>query len=81
MIADGERFLKTFGFLNVRVRHFGEKAKIEVDKEMINILYENIEDIKNKFNKIGYKEIEIDPEGFASGKLNQTIINKIEILK
>jgi len=81
MIAEGERYLKTFGFINVRVRHFGNKARIEVDKELINILYENFEEIKNQFNLIGYKEIEIDPEGFASGKLNRNIINKIEILR
>jgi len=81
MIAEGERYLKTFGFINVRVRHFGNKARIEVDKELINILYENFEEIKNHFNLIGYKEIEIDPEGFASGKLNRNIINKIEILR
>lgn len=81
MIAQGERYLKTFGFLNVRVRHFEEKAKIEVDKDMINVLYENFEEIKSQFYKIGYKQIEIDPEGFASGKLNRNIINKIEIIK
>lgn len=81
MIAEGERYLKKFGFLNVRVRHFGIKAKIEVDKELLNILYENYEEIKNQFNLIGYKEIEIDPEGFASGKLNRNIINKIEIFR
>ncbi|MFN4110776.1 MAG: ATP-dependent sacrificial sulfur transferase LarE [Ignavibacteria bacterium] len=81
MIAKSERYLKTFGFINVRVRHFGNKAKIEVDKELINILYENFEEIKSQFNLIGYKEIEIDSEGFVSGKLNRNIINKIEILR
>ncbi|MCX8055975.1 MAG: ATP-dependent sacrificial sulfur transferase LarE [Ignavibacteria bacterium] len=81
MIASGERFLRSFGFVNIRVRHYGEKAKIEVDKEMINILYENFDEVKSQFEKIGYKEIEIDPEGFASGKLNRNIINKIEILR
>ncbi len=80
MIASGERFLKKFGFTNVRVRHFGDRARIEVDKELIHILYENLEEIKNYFNKIGYNETEIDPEGFATGKLNRNIINKIEIL-
>lgn len=80
MIASGERFLKKFGFINLRVRHFGDRAIIEVDKDLINILFENIEEIKNYFKEIGYNEIEIDPEGFASGKLNRSIINKIEIL-
>ncbi len=81
MIANGERFLRQMGFVNVRVRHFGSKAKIEVDKEMIEILYKNIESVRKHFHKIGYIEIEIDPEGFSSGKLNRILINKIEILK
>lgn len=81
MIADGERFLRRFGFTNVRVRHFGDKAKIEVDKHMISILKLNIEDVESHFESIGYKEIEIDEEGFSSGKLNRNIIQKIEILK
>lgn len=81
MIAQGERYLRTFGYVNVRVRHFGDKARIEVDKEMINHLYANFEEVKKHFLSIGYREIEIDPEGFASGKLNRNIINKIEIVK
>jgi len=79
MIADGERFLREMGFVNVRVRHFGNKAKIEVDKELIDILYDKFESVKERFQKIGYAKVEIDPEGFASGKLNRNIINKIEI--
>lgn len=81
MIASGERYLKSFGFVNVRVRHFGDKAKIEVDKDKINLLYDNFEEVKEKFKDIGYKEVEIDPDGFASGKLNRNIINKIDILR
>jgi uncharacterized protein len=81
MIANGERFLRRFGFINVRVRHYQSKAKIEVDKDLIHILYENFDEISKYFRSIGYQEVEIDPEGFASGKLNQSIINKIEILK
>lgn len=81
MIANAERYLKSFGFVNVRVRHFGDKAKIEVDKDKINLLYDNFEEVKEKFKDIGYKEVEIDPDGFASGKLNRNIINKIDILR
>ncbi len=81
MIANGERYLRNFGFINVRVRHFGNKAKIEVDKELIHILYNHFENIKSFFNKIGYKDIEIDPEGYSSGKLNKNIVHTIEILK
>lgn len=81
MIANGERFLHQMGFKNVRVRHFGNKARLEVDKEMIDILQHQLENVKKYFRKIGYNKVEVDPEGFASGKLNRDIINKIEILK
>lgn len=79
MIAEGERFIRQFGFKNVRVRHYGEKAKIEVDKHLVHKLFEMKSLLFQKFNEIGYKEVEIDPEGFSSGKLNKNIIEKIEI--
>ncbi len=81
MIAEGEKFLRKFGFKNIRVRHFGNVARIEVDNDLIPILYQNYDKIKEQFQFIGYQQIEIDEEGFKSGKLNNQIIKQIEIIK
>ena len=47
-------------------------ARIEVEHDKIQLL--NDPDIKNeiflKLNMIGFSEVEIDPDGYESGKLN-----------
>ena len=81
MIAEAEKFLRKLGFINVRVRHYQDKAKIEVDSYLIPELKKLFQHIDKKFKEIGYTFIEIDPEGFQSGKLNRDIISKIPIIK
>ncbi|SHI94886.1 uncharacterized protein SAMN04488096_10639 [Mesonia phycicola] len=72
-IEKAEYILNQYGFLNVRVRHLKEVASIEVP---VN----EIEDLKNKFNKIskeikklGFNKVTMDKEGFVSGKLNRVL--------
>ena len=74
MIARAEHYIRQKGFTNVRVRHFNTKAKIEVDKIDIDRLRMFFEDIEMKLRDIGYQEVEIDREGFRSGKLNAAIL-------
>lgn len=73
MIEEAENFLKDFGIMELRVRHFGKTARIEVnenDKKRVN---ENLKSINEKFYEIGFKEIEIS--NFKSGNLNLLIQN------
>ncbi len=73
MIAQAEQYIRQKGFTNVRVRHFGTKAKIEVDKMDIERLRLFFDDVEAKLRDIGYRDVEIDREGFRSGKLNVAI--------
>lgn len=71
MVEEAENFLKDFGIKELRVRHFGNTARIEVnekDKEAIN---ENIRIIEKKFSEIGFNQIETS--NFKSGNLNLVI--------
>jgi uncharacterized protein len=74
MIAQAEKYIRELGFINVRVRHFGTTAKIEVDLWAIEKLKEYNKEITNHLLSLGYKEVIIDPEGFKSGKLNREIV-------
>lgn len=69
-----EKFLRTFGFREFRVRHFGETAKIELKEEDIHIMLEPTvrNAITEKLKELGYKFVTLDLEGFRSGKLNIT---------
>ena len=61
----------------VRVRDVDGTARIEVEPE--NIILFNSNEIKNElfsqFKLIGFSKIEIDPDGYRSGKLNVLIEN------
>ncbi len=68
MIEEAENFLKDFGIRELRVRHFGSKARIEVNEGDKPIISNNFESITNKFNEIGFNEIIVS--NFKSGILN-----------
>ncbi|HEY6952729.1 MAG TPA: ATP-dependent sacrificial sulfur transferase LarE [Bacteroidota bacterium] len=75
-IAKAEQYIRQQGFTNVRVRHFDTTARVEVDKADIGRLELLFDDIDARLKDFGYREVEIDREGFRSGKLNATILNK-----
>lgn len=74
-IGSAEQYVRSLGFVNVRVRHFGTRAQIEVDKHDIGRLRHLFDDISARLKGLGYLEVEIDEEGFRSGKLNSIILN------
>jgi pyridinium-3,5-biscarboxylic acid mononucleotide sulfurtransferase len=76
MIAQAELYIRQKGFTNVRVRHFGTNARIEVDAADIDRLRLFKDDVEAKLRAIGYNEIEIDKEGFRSGKLNAALLKR-----
>ncbi len=74
MIAQAEKFIRQLGFINVRVRHFGTTAKIEVDSWAIPKLRNFFAEVQQHLKAAGYREVLIDEEGFISGKLNREIV-------
>jgi len=72
-IEQAEDLLNSFGFDDVRVRHYGDHGKIEVIREDVPRLLEMKESVVEKVRKIGFKEVVIDEEGLVSGKLNRGI--------
>lgn len=75
-VEEGEEWLKTLGFYNVRIRIHGNIARIEVDeKDMANLLKNRIK-ITEKLKTLGYSYITIDLEGFRSGSMDIDIVEK-----
>ena len=72
-IEAAEEMLNSLGFADVRVRHYGDKAKIEVPANQLSILQENRTAIEKNIMNIGFEKCEIDEEGLVSGKLNRAI--------
>ncbi len=72
-VEQAEDLLNTFGFNDVRVRHYGDHGKIEVRKEDLQKLLQVKEKVVDQIKEIGFEEVLIDEEGLVSGKMNRVI--------
>ena len=74
-VEGGEELLHGLGFAVVRVRHFGDTAKVEVPLEDLPRLLEPAtrERVVTGLKAVGYRSVTIDLEGFRSGNLNRLI--------
>ncbi len=72
-IEQAEDLLNSFGFNDVRVRHYGDHGKIEVKKDDLQKLMEVKDSVLDQIRKIGFEDVVIDEEGLVSGKLNRVI--------
>jgi len=74
-IAKAERGLRQAGFRQLRVRHHGDVARIEVPVEDIPSLIddETRQTIVKKIREAGYLYVTMDLAGFRSGSMNEAI--------
>jgi uncharacterized protein len=71
-IESAESAIKALGFKQVRVRHHGDVARIEVEPAEIARLVSEREHIVAALRSAGYKFVSLDLEGYATGNLNRT---------
>jgi uncharacterized protein len=73
MVELGEDFLLNAGFENVRVRHHGSLAKVEVSEgDIEKIIDKNLrEAIIDRFIELGFDHVAMDMEGYKMGKMNR----------
>jgi uncharacterized protein len=72
-IERAEDLLNSFGFEDVRVRHYGDHGKVEVSREDLPRLMKMKDRVIQQIREIGFAEVVIDEEGLVSGKLNRAI--------
>ncbi len=70
-----EDYLRDLGFRQVRVRHHGSIARIEVVREQFNLLFEKkaMDRIVQQFKKLGYHFVTLDLQGYRLGSLNEEL--------
>jgi len=78
MVDRAEIALKQMGFRQVRVRHHGDIARIEVaDAEMPHALdVEMTQRMSTTLRAIGFKYVALDLEGYRTGSLNEALTNQ-----
>jgi len=70
-IEAAEAAVKALGFGQVRVRHHGDVARIEVDGEEIERVVAQRENVAAAVRDAGYKFVSLDLEGYTTGSLNR----------
>jgi pyridinium-3,5-biscarboxylic acid mononucleotide sulfurtransferase len=70
-IEAAERALKDIGFRQVRVRHHGDVARIEVEAAEIARLVDERDRVVELLRATGYKFVSVDLEGYSTGSLNR----------
>lgn len=68
-----EAALHRLGFGSLRVRHYGDTARIEVPLEDLGALLERREQVVAAVKAGGYRYVTVDLEGLRSGNLNQAL--------
>jgi uncharacterized protein len=71
-VAAAERVLRGLGLGQLRVRHHGQTARIEVEPEGFEavIRSDNRARIVEEFHKIGYLYVTLDLDGYRTGSMN-----------
>ena len=74
-MENAENFLMDQGVKEVRVRHHGSVARIEINKSRLNSLMDEGLRIRiiEKFHEIGFTHVALDLEGYISGKMNREL--------
>jgi len=79
-VSQAEDFLRALGFSQIRVRHHGQIARIEIEpKEFPEIMEKGVrEKIVKTLKKLGYTYITIDLAGYRTGSMNEPLSSAVK---
>ena len=74
-IGAAEAFLRSLGVRQLRVRHHGDVARIELEPDGMETLLRdgNRERVVERLKELGYQYVTLDLAGFRSGSMNETL--------
>jgi pyridinium-3,5-biscarboxylic acid mononucleotide sulfurtransferase len=75
-IGRAEQALRALGFRQLRVRHFADRARVEIaPDELGRVTAEGLAGrIEADLVALGFPTVEIDPRGYRSGSLNEGVV-------
>ena len=79
-VEDGEERLRALGFRQVRLRHHGELARIEIDpSELARALDPQMaRALVAAIKPLGFRYVSLDLEGYRTGALNEVLVEWVE---
>src|SRR5918997_728932 len=72
-VTRAEEFLRREGFRQVRVRHHGEIARLEVGPDELERAFAMREEISTELLDVGFLYVTLDLAGYKSGSLNAAL--------
>ena len=72
-VTHAEEFLRREGFRQVRVRHHGDIARLEVGPEEMERAFDRREEIAAELRDAGFLYVTLDLAGYKSGSLNAAL--------
>lgn len=72
-VARAEEFLRSRGYGQVRVRHHGEIARLEVGREEMERAFSEREEISAELKDAGFLYVTLDLVGYTPGSLNAVL--------
>ena len=69
-VMASEAFLEELGLVQVRVRHHGTLARIEVPKDQLDYAFDKRLEITKAFKDLGFVHVALDLVGYESGRMN-----------
>jgi pyridinium-3,5-biscarboxylic acid mononucleotide sulfurtransferase len=75
-VGRAEQALRALGFRQLRVRHFADRARVEIAPEELGRV--DADDLRAQIEAdllaLGFPAVEIDPRGYRSGRLNEGVV-------
>jgi pyridinium-3,5-biscarboxylic acid mononucleotide sulfurtransferase len=72
-VAEAESGLRRLGFAQLRVRHYGDLARIELDSDDLGAAVAQRSAVVAAVRAAGYRYVTLDLDGFRSGNLNAAL--------
>ncbi|HUW22747.1 MAG TPA: ATP-dependent sacrificial sulfur transferase LarE [bacterium] len=75
IVDKAERFLRGLNFKQVRVRHHGQIARIELERDDIGTFISKglMDKVVKKFKELGFLYVTLDLEGYRTGSMNEPL--------
>ncbi|HEY1650520.1 MAG TPA: ATP-dependent sacrificial sulfur transferase LarE [Acidimicrobiales bacterium] len=75
-VEGAEAALRTLGFGQLRVRHHGDAARIEVEPGALEAVVARRDEVVAAVRRAGFTFVALDLEGFRSGSLNRVLLGE-----
>jgi uncharacterized protein len=75
-VARAEEFMRRQGYKQVRVRHHGEIARLEVGPAELERAFDEREEISTRLKAVGFLYVALDLGGYRPGSLNAALKKK-----